>query len=134
MTAALIRPASRKNKMKMPGVSLIAAAMPTPMPASRPWATRQMSVRMRASRIRLIWPRNRVSYTGSSAVAAAARPATLPAVERLDDWLVSLDLLAVLGCDGGASFARLRVGRRDYRLGWAGRLHPFRRRNTTPPH
>src|SRR5207245_2431208 len=35
--------------MKMAGVSLIAAAIPTPTPASRPCETRQMSVRIRAS-------------------------------------------------------------------------------------
>ena len=77
MNAAFVRLASRKKTMKMAGVSLIAAAMPTPMPASWPRETRQMSVSIRASRIRLIWPRNSVSYTGSSAIAAATRPATM---------------------------------------------------------
>ena len=66
--AALVRLASRKNTMKMAGVSLIAAATPTPAPTARaeePRETSQMSVRIRASRIRLIWPRNSVSHTGS---------------------------------------------------------------------
>ena len=75
--AVLVRRASRKNTMKMAGVSLIAAAMPTPMPAVRPCETRRMSIRIRASRIRLIWPRNRVCHTGSSAIAAASMPAIL---------------------------------------------------------
>ena len=77
MKAAFVRPASRKNTMKTAGVSLIAAAIPTPMPASRPRETRQISVSIRASRIRFIWPRNSVSYTGSSAIAAATRPAIM---------------------------------------------------------
>ena len=77
MQADLVFLASRNNTMKMAGVSLIAAATPTPMPAVPPRDTRQTSVRMRASRIRLIWPRNSVWYTGSSAIAAATRPATM---------------------------------------------------------
>ena len=84
--AALVRLASRKNTMKMAGVSLIAAATPTPMPTpkpvSRPRETCQTSVRIRASRIRLIWPRNSVWYTGSSAMAAATNPATMSRVGR----------------------------------------------------
>jgi hypothetical protein len=83
--AALIRPASRKNTMKMAGVSLIAAAIPTPTPtASRdePRDTSQTSVRTSASRIRLIWPRNSVCHTGSSAIAAATKPATARRVGR----------------------------------------------------
>ena len=71
--------------MKMAGVSLIAAAIPTPTPtASRdePRDTSQTSVRIRASRIRLIWPRNSVCHTGSSAIAAATKPATASRVGR----------------------------------------------------
>ena len=77
MKAAFVRLASRKNTMKMAGVSLIAAAIPTPMPASRPCETRQTSVRIRASRIRLIWPRNSVWYIGSSGSTAAVTPAAM---------------------------------------------------------
>jgi hypothetical protein len=82
MRADLVFPASRKNTMKMAGVSLIAAATPTPMPAVWPRDTRQTSVRMRASRIRLIWPRYSVWYTGSSTIAAAVTPA----ITSLDGW------------------------------------------------
>ena len=71
--------------MKMAGVSLIAAAIPTPAPTAgqdEPRETSQISVRTRASRIRLIWPRNSVSHTGSSAIAAATKPATMILVGR----------------------------------------------------
>jgi hypothetical protein len=60
----------------MAGVNLTAAAMPTPIPAGRPRETRQTSLRTRARRNRLIWPRYSVWYTGSSARPRATTAAT----------------------------------------------------------
>jgi hypothetical protein len=55
--AALVRRASRKKTTKMAGVSFIAAASPTPIPAARPDAARRTSVSTSASRNRLTCPR-----------------------------------------------------------------------------
>jgi hypothetical protein len=57
--------------MKISGVSFTAAASPMPMPAGRPRATRQTSMRINASRMKLIWPRYSVWYIGSSVIAQA---------------------------------------------------------------
>jgi hypothetical protein len=62
--------------MKMAGVSLIAAARPIPIPAGCPRDARRTSVRMRASRNRLTWPRYSVCHTGSSSRPSATRAAT----------------------------------------------------------
>src|SRR5260370_11165612 len=56
------------------------------------------------------------------------------AVEHFGDWLVSVDRLAVFCGSGGVSVARLRVWRRDYGLGRAGRLHDLRRSTDLPGH
>jgi hypothetical protein len=65
--------------MKMPGVSLIAVARPTPTPAMlRLYRTRNSrSAATRNSRTALTWPNRKVSRSGSNATAsAAAMPST----------------------------------------------------------
>jgi len=55
--AARVRRASRKKITKMAGVSFMAAASPTAIPADWPRAARRTSVSTSASRNRLTWPR-----------------------------------------------------------------------------
>jgi hypothetical protein len=51
--------------MKMSGVSLMPAAIPTPMPRNRPVAPTRSTITS-SSRIRLIWPIHRLNVIGAS--------------------------------------------------------------------
>ena len=66
--------------MKIAGVSLIPAAMPSPIAPQR-LAGRSTASAARVNRIRLIWPNSTVEITGSLAASATR---TVPAA--LDRW------------------------------------------------